>query len=63
MREAAERIVEMGPETAPDLVAAEILRVTEEMAAQGWFYESCTTDSLAEQVILFFERDLDVNAF
>lgn len=60
MIERTEKRIALGLLRESDQVVAEIERVAEQMQRQGWYFLRSHTDPDLREILLFFERDIEV---
>ncbi|MBN2037081.1 MAG: hypothetical protein JW768_10095 [Chitinispirillaceae bacterium] len=58
MREATERVIELGFTRSPKKVVDEVERVSARMLRQGWALKETLVEDSLGRIHLFFERDI-----
>ncbi|MBL8028186.1 MAG: hypothetical protein JNL74_17315 [Fibrobacteres bacterium] len=61
MIERTERSVKLGLDRNPETVVDDIERLTAEMHKEGWFFLRSYTDPDLREVLLFFEREINIS--
>ena len=60
MIERTERSIKLGFDRKPDSIVNEIELITVEMHKEGWFFLRSHTDPDLREVLLFFEREINL---
>lgn len=62
MREYKEVEIELGLKKSAKQIIEDIEKIASSMYVSGWFYESCYINRDLSKIILFFYRELEVEA-